>query len=313
MNKGVIFITGGAGFIGSHLTDILLKRGYRVRVFDNLSTGKRSNLPLENPLVHLIEGDIADAVAVAQAMNGCNAVVHLAAVASVQASVEDPISTHRSNFVGTLNVCEAMLQLKISRIIFASSAAVYGGNGEGKAICEDTPKSPLTPYASDKLASEHYIDFYTRQHAFESAIFRFFNVFGPRQDPASPYSGVISIFADRAQKNLPITVFGDGEQTRDFVYIDDLVQILVQSLEAPKVNSSPINVGMNHSTTLNQLIATIREITKYSLGVIYAPARTGDIRHSLADNKKLAKHYEIKNKTSLKSGLEKLLAHSSDH
>ncbi|WP_350649291.1 NAD-dependent epimerase/dehydratase family protein [Pseudomonas sp. HY13-MNA-CIBAN-0226] len=313
MNKGVIFISGGAGFIGSHLTDILLKRGYRVRVFDNLSTGKRSNLPLENPLVQLIEGNIADPVAVAQAMNGCTAVVHLAAVASVQASVDDPINTHQSNFVGTLNVCEAMRQLKISRILFASSAAVYGGNGEGQAIGEDTPKSPLTPYASDKLASEYYIDFYRRQHAFESAIFRFFNIFGPRQDPASPYSGVISIFADRVQKNLPITVFGDGEQTRDFVYVEDLVQILVQALEAPMVDSCPINIGMNHSTTLNQLIAALCEITKFSPAVVYAPARTGDIRHSLANNKKLATHYKVENKTSLKSGLEKLLAHSTEH
>lgn len=307
MNKGVIFITGGAGFIGSHLTDILLKRGYRVRVFDNLSTGKRSNLPLENPLVQLIEGDIADPVAVAQAMNGCTAVVHLAAVASVQASVDDPINTHQSNFLGTLNVCEAMRQLKISRILFASSAAVYGGNGEGKAIAEDTPKSPLTPYASDKLASEYYIDFYRRHHAFESAIFRFFNIFGPRQDPASPYSGVISIFADRVQKNLPITVFGDGEQTRDFVYVDDLVQILVQALEAAIVDAGPINVGFNKSTTINQLINVLSEINKSSPNVIYAPARAGDIRHSLANNTKLTSHYKIVNKTSLRTGLTKLI------
>lgn len=307
MNESIIFITGGAGFIGSHLTDTLLKRGYRVRVFDNLSTGKRSNLPLENPLVELIEGNIADPMAVAQAMNGCEAVIHLAAVASVQASVDDPINTHQSNFVGTLNVCEAMLQLKISRILFASSAAVYGGNGEGKAIGEDTPKSPLTPYASDKLASEYYIDFYRRQHAFESAIFRFFNIFGPRQDPASPYSGVISIFADRVQKNLPITVFGDGEQTRDFVYVDDLVQILVQALEAAIVDAGPINVGFNNSTTINQLINILSEINKSSPNVIYAPARPGDIRHSLANNTKLTTHYKIVNKTSLRTGLTKLI------
>ena len=196
-NSRSVLVTGGAGFIGSHLVDALLALGYSVRVLDNLSMGKLTNLPLDNPQLQFIEGDVADAAVVAQAVAGCAAVAHLAAVASVQASVDDPVATHQSNFVGTLNVCEAMRLHGVKRVLFASSAAVYGNNGEGMAIDEATPKAPLTPYAADKLASEHYLDFYRRQHALEPAIFRFFNIFGPRQDPSSPYSGVISIFPAR--------------------------------------------------------------------------------------------------------------------
>ncbi|HBS80003.1 MAG TPA: NAD-dependent dehydratase, partial [Pseudomonas sp.] len=158
-----VLVTGGAGFIGSNLVDALVARGYAVRVLDNLSTGKRSNLP-DDSGVELIVGDVADAQTVSDAVRGCRAVVHLAAVASVQASVDDPVGTHQSNLVGTLNLCEAMREAGIRRVLFASSAAVYGNNGEGEPIGEDTPKAPLTPYAADKLASEHYLDFYRRQH-----------------------------------------------------------------------------------------------------------------------------------------------------
>lgn len=177
MANGPILITGGAGFIGSHLTDALLAKGYAVRILDDLSTGKRSNLPQNNPQVELIECDVADVEVVARAMISCRAVAHLAAVTSVQASVNEPVRTRQSNFVGTLNVCEAMRQAKVKRVVFASSAAVYGNAGEGEAINEETPKAPLTPYASDKLASEYYFDFYPRQHALEPVVFRFFQYF----------------------------------------------------------------------------------------------------------------------------------------
>lgn len=204
MLDGRILVTGGAGFIGSHLVDALLGKGYKVRVLDNMSTGKVGNLPVSNANLKLIVGDVADSAAVKEAMRDCSAVVHLAAVASVQASVDDPVATHQSNFVGTLNVCEQMLNAGIKRMVFASSAAIYGNNGEGSAIDEDTPKSPLTPYASDKLSSEYYLDFYRREHGLEPVILRFFNIFGPRQDPSSPYSGVISIFTERAMSQKPV-------------------------------------------------------------------------------------------------------------
>ncbi|MGY3260393.1 NAD-dependent epimerase/dehydratase family protein [Pseudomonas chlororaphis] len=307
MADGPILITGGAGFIGSHLTDALLAKGYSVRILDDLSTGKPGNLPLDNPWVELIEGDVADAALVARAMSGCRAVAHLAAVASVQASVDDPVRTHQSNFIGTLNVCEAMRQAGVKRVLFASSAAVYGNNGEGESIDEDTPKAPLTPYASDKLASEYYFDFYRRQHGLEPAIFRFFNIFGPRQDPSSPYSGVISIFCERAQKGLPITVFGDGEQTRDFMYVEDLVDVLVQSLETPQLEVGAVNVGLNQATTLKQLLEVLGEVVGQLPPISYGPARSGDIRHSRANNQRLLQRFKLPEPTPMSVGLARLL------
>ena len=307
MSDAPVLITGGAGFIGSHLVDALLAKGYAVRVLDDLSTGKRSNLPLDNPRVELIEGDVADAALVARAAVGCQAVAHLAAVASVQASVDDPVKTHQSNFIGTLNVCEAMRQAGIKRVVFASSAAVYGNNGEGQPIVEDTPKAPLTPYASDKLASEYYLDFYRRQHGLESVVFRFFNIFGPRQDPSSPYSGVISIFAERAEKGLPISVFGDGEQTRDFFYVEDLVDLVVQGFEKPVVEEGAVNVGLNATTSLNELLAAFEHVVGSLPAITYLPPRSGDIKHSRANNQRLLERFTVPAPTPLKVGLARLL------
>ena len=308
MADAPILITGGAGFIGSHLADALLAKGYSVRVLDDLSTGKRSNLPLANPALELIHGDVADAQVVAQAMAGCAAVAHLAAVASVQASVDDPVKTHQSNFIGTLNVCEAMRKTGVRRVLFASSAAVYGNNGEGQPIDEDTAKAPLTPYASDKLASEYYLDFYRREHGLEPAIFRFFNIYGPRQDPSSPYSGVISIFTERARQGLPISLYGDGEQTRDFFYVEDLVALLVQALEQPEVAAGAVNVGLNQVNSLNQLLAALKSVLGDLPEVSYGPARAGDIRHSRANNQRLLERFELAPITPLAVGLARLLS-----
>ena len=260
--------------------------------------GKLSNLPLDDGRLSVIEGDVADAALVSRAVAGCSAVVHLAAVASVQASVDDPVSTHQSNFIGTLNICEAMREHGVRRVVFASSAAVYGNNGEGVAIDEDTAKAPLTPYAADKLASEHYLEFYARQHGLEPAIFRFFNVFGPRQDPSSPYSGVISIFTQRAQQGLPINVFGDGEQTRDFFYVADLVELLLQALDAEQPAAGAVNVGWNQSVSLKQLLAQVGELLGGLPTVTHLDARAGDIRHSRADNSRLAREYRLPAQTS---------------
>jgi UDP-glucose 4-epimerase len=307
MLDGRILVTGGAGFIGSHLVEALLAKGYKVRVLDNLSTGKVGNLPVGNANLNLIVGDVADGAVVEQAMRDCSAVVHLAAVASVQASVDDPVATHQSNFVGTLNVCEHMLQAGIKRVVFASSAAIYGNNGEGSAIDEDTPKSPLTPYASDKLSSEYYLDFYRREHGLEPVILRFFNIFGPRQDPSSPYSGVISIFTERAISQKPVAIFGDGEQTRDFVYVKDLVSILVQAVEASEPKPGAVNVGLSRSTSLNDLITELGNATGTPLAVTYQAARQGDIRHSRANNARLLERFTLPDPTSIGDGLAQLL------
>lgn len=308
MADAPVLITGGAGFIGSHLADALLAKGYAVRVLDDLSTGKRENLALDNPRLQLMVGDVADAALVARAVEGCQAVVHLAAVASVQASVDDPVKTHQSNFIGTLNVCEAMRLARVKRVLFASSAAVYGNNGEGQAIGEDIAKAPLTPYASDKLASEQYLDFYRRQHRLEPVLFRFFNIYGPRQDPSSPYSGVISIFCERAQQGLPITLFGDGEQTRDFFYVGDLAGLLLQALEKTTVEEGAVNVGLNQVTSLNQLLGALHGVLGDLPEINYLDARPGDIRHSRADNSRLLQRYTLGATTPLTEGLSKLLA-----
>ncbi|MEC4560490.1 NAD-dependent epimerase/dehydratase family protein [Pseudomonas inefficax] len=307
MADAPILITGGAGFIGSHLCDALLDKGYAVRILDDFSTGQRGNLQVGHPRLELVEGDVADAELVTQVAVGCSAVVHLAAVASVQASVDDPVRTHQSNFIGTLNVCEAMRVHGLRRVLFASSAAVYGNNGEGESIAEDTPKAPLTPYAVDKLASEQYLDFYRRQHGLEPVVFRFFNIFGPRQDPSSPYSGVISIFSERAVKGLPITVFGDGEQTRDFLYVGDLVQVMVQALEQPHVEEGAVNIGLDQATSLNQLLAALEKVVGSLPAVSYVAARSGDIRHSRADNQRLLARFEFPQATPIVEGLARLL------
>ncbi|MBD9485256.1 NAD-dependent epimerase/dehydratase family protein [Pseudomonas sp. PDM14] len=307
MSDSPILITGGAGFIGSHLADALLAAGHRVRVLDNLSTGRRSNLALADARLELVEGDVADAALVRRAVAGCRAVVHLAAVASVQASVDDPVSTHQSNFIGTLNVCEAMREAGVRRVVYASSAAVYGNNGEGVAVSEDTPKAPLTPYAVDKLASEQYLDFYRRAHGLEPAIFRFFNIYGPRQDPSSPYSGVISIFAERALSGTPIGVFGDGEQTRDFFYIADLVPLLLQALNQAQVQPGAVNVGHNQAISLNQLLAAVQAVLGSLPAISHGVARAGDIRHSRADNRLLRERFTLAAATPLEVGLAGLL------
>ncbi|MBV4532688.1 NAD-dependent epimerase/dehydratase family protein [Pseudomonas farsensis] len=307
MADAPILITGGAGFIGSHLSDALLEIGHTVRILDDLSSGKRENLQLDHPRLTLIQGDAADAALVARAAEGCQAVVHLAAVASVQASVDDPVKTHQSNFISTLNVCEAMRLNGVRRVLFASSAAVYGNNGEGQSIAEDTLKAPLTPYAVDKLASEQYLDFYRRQHGLEPVVFRFFNIFGPRQDPSSPYSGVISIFAERAVNGQPITVFGDGEQTRDFLYVGDLVKVMVQALAMPQVEEGAVNIGLNQATSLKQLLAALETVVGSLPAVSYSPARSGDIRHSRADNSRLLARFELPEPTPFVDGLARLL------
>ena len=297
-----ILVTGGGGFIGSHLVDLFIERKHSVTVLDNFSTGKRSNLPQEHPQLQIIEGDIRNAATVFQAAAGCDAIVHLAAVASVQASVDDPIGTHEVNLVGTVNLLEAAKQHSIKRFVFASSAAVYG-NTEVMPVSEATTLSPLTPYAVDKLASEYYIDFYRRQHHLLPTVFRFFNIFGPRQDPSSPYSGVISIFMQRAINDQSMTVFGDGEQSRDFVYVADLVQLLANAVEKQKPYHLPMNVGNGLQTNLNQLLDLIREFTEKKLDVSYVESRAGDIKHSLADNRLVCEKMDYQNQYSVELGL----------
>jgi len=287
-------VTGGAGFIGSHLVDRLLAAGHEVVVLDDFSTGKHANLPEGHERLRVIEGDVADPEAAAAATEASDAVYHLAAVASVQASIDDPVATHRSNLLGTLTVLEAARRAGpaehgaagVRRFVYASSAAVYG-DAQDLPVAEGAPKDPLSPYAADKLAGEHYLAHYHRRGELRGVAFRFFNVYGPRQDPSSPYSGVISIFLERAAAGLPITVFGDGEQTRDFVFVGDVVDQLVSALDYPaEAELQVYNVGTEHATSLLELIGTVQKLLG-PLQVGHELARAGDIRHSLADASKL--------------------------
>jgi len=303
MTNKKILITGGAGFIGSHLVDLLLSQNHQVVVLDNFSTGKLCNLPVSNDALSIINGDICCKDTVDQASIGCEAIVHLAAVASVQASVDDPCGTHQVNLVGTLHLLEAAKKLGIEGFVYASSAAVYG-NTQQLPVSEQTRLRPLTPYAADKLAGEYYIDFYRHQYGLKPVIFRFFNIFGPRQDPSSPYSGVISIFLQRALAARPITVFGDGEQTRDFVYVADLVRLLAHAVHTTKTIAEPMNVGNGEQTSLNQLLAAMREFSTHRLEVSYQEPRPGDIRYSCADNHRVKEQMDYSNEYTVAEGLK---------
>lgn len=301
-----ILVTGGLGFIGSHLVDRLLRAGHSLRVLDNLSTGKRENLAPHSQLEVSI-GDIRDEAAVRTAVRGVSAIYHLAAVASVQASIDDPVGTHGANLVGTLNLLEAGRQAGVTRFIYASSAAIYGDT-TALPIAETGTPRPLSPYAADKLAGEHYLQFYTAKHGMRTTAFRFFNIYGPRQDPSSPYSGVISIFVNRALAGLPVTIFGDGRQTRDFVYVGDLVEILFAALSNEKLAGQTTNVGRGVECTLLELLASLEAAIGKPIQRQHAPARIGDIAKSCADVGKLKTLLGWSPSTELVTGLSRLVA-----
>lgn len=306
-----VLVTGGAGFIGSHVTERLIGDGHAVTVLDDLSTGTRANLDAVVGDVEWVDGDVADGSTVARAVRGCDAVVHLAAVASVQASVADPLGTHRTNLMGTIQLLEAAARTGIERVVYASSAAVYGEATE-LPIREDAPKRPMSPYAIDKLAGEYYLAHYRRSGAFAANAFRFFNVYGPRQDPSSPYSGVISVFLDRARSGDGVTIYGDGRQTRDFVYVQDLVDVLTAAVTGAVVDGAPegvdspaVNVATGRSVDLLELLGAVTEaagLTK-PLDVTFAPARHGDIVRSEADVTRLKAVYGSAPTTPLAVGL----------
>lgn len=303
-----ILITGGAGFIGSHLAERLLAAGREVRILDNLSTGRRENLPMAGGL-EFIKGDIRDVKDVERAVSGCEAIVHLAAVASVQASVDDPAGTHATNFVGTLNLLEAARRNGVSRFLYASSAAVYGDTTD-LPVRETATVRPLSPYAADKLAGEHYLTFYSSKYGIQGTAFRFFNIYGPRQDPSSPYSGVISIFVDCARAARPVTIYGDGEQTRDFVYVADLAEILASALAAPRTRSQVINVGRGAECSLLDLLRALEGLLGRPIERRHEGPRLGDIRKSCADVGRLRDLLGKLPPTPIQTGLARLLEYS---
>jgi nucleoside-diphosphate-sugar epimerase len=277
-------VTGGAGFIGSHLAEELSRRGHQVRVADSLITGKRSNLD-HAPGAEFLEGDLADLDVARRAVDGMEFVLHQAAIPSVPRSVKDPLASHRANVDATVNVLMAARDAGARRVVFAGSSAAYG-NTPTLPKHEDMPVNPLSPYALQKIIGEQYLQMFTRLYGLETVTLRYFNVFGPRQDPSSPYSGVISLFATALLDNRAPVIYGDGEQTRDFTYVANVVDGVLRACEAPRANGEVINVATGGRVTLNSLFETMRRLIGANVTPTYAAARTGDVRDSQADIRK---------------------------
>lgn len=298
-------VTGGAGFIGSHLSEELVRRGHRVRVLDNLSTGKRRNLE-HIPGVEFIEGDLADFAACANAVRGVDYVLHQGAIASVPRSVSDPLASNRANVEGTLNILVAARDAQVRRLVFAGSSSVYGDRPELPKR-EDMPVDPLSPYALQKLVAEQYCQMFTKLYGFETVTIRYFNVFGPRQDPGSPYSGVISLFSTALLEGKRPTIYGDGEQTRDFTYVANIVDGVLRACEAPGVAGEVFNVAVGGRISLNRLLQAMNEITGSSITPIYGPARAGDVRDSQSDIGKAQRMLGYVPHVSFEDGLRRTL------
>jgi UDP-N-acetylglucosamine/UDP-N-acetyl-alpha-D-glucosaminouronate 4-epimerase len=275
-------VTGGAGFIGSHIVRRLLADGGRVRVVDNLSTGNRERLSNWEGAIEFIEGDLADPAVCESALSGVDYVLHQAAVPSVQRSVKNPLETNKANVISTLNLLEGCRRHGVRRFVYASSSSAYG-NTPVLPKKEDMAPNPLSPYALQKFVGERYSQLYFNLYGLETVSLRYFNVFGPSQDPYSEYSAVIPKFATRLQRGESIVVYGDGEQSRDFTYVDNVVEANMLALRATGAAGAVINVGCGERITLNQLIKILEEILEVRAAVDYQPPRPGDVRDSLAD------------------------------
>src|SRR4051812_13130561 len=298
-----VLVTGGAGFIGSHVVERLLAAGREVRVLDNLSSGRRENLTGAGE-AELIEGDVRDRPAVAGALAGCEAVVHLAALVSVQASIADPLASQAINVAGTLNVLLEAHAAGVRRVVFASSAAVYGPHVELPAR-EDAAPAPISPYGADKLAGEGYCSALGEVLGLETVVLRYFNVFGPRQDPGSEYAAVIPKFVEAFRAGRPPTIFGDGEQSRDFVSVADVARANLLALDATEAGFTA-NVARGEPVTLNELVAALRELTGSDLQAVHAGPRPGDIRHSTAAVEVAERALGFRAEVSLADGLREL-------
>ena len=309
-----VLVTGGAGFIGSHTVDLLMERGHRVSVLDDLSTGRRANLARweNHPNFAFVHGDVtSDLTAAFDRMvlrhGRIDRVAHFAAQTAVPISMDDPVGDIRVNLGGTVRILEYARTHGVAKVLFASSSAVYD-DAAPVPVSEDSSARPASPYGVDKLAAELYLDYYARLHGLTFTALRFMNVYGPRQDPGSWYSGVISIFLDRAVSGLPITIFDDGEQTRDFVYVTDVADAVVDALITEAGNNAIVNVGTGVEVTINARARTILELTGSASPVRYEPARPGDIRRSITTLDRAVALLRFQPRVVLRDGLERTLA-----
>jgi nucleoside-diphosphate-sugar epimerase len=282
-------VTGGAGFIGSNTVDELVRRGHGVVVLDDLSSGKEDNLAEVRSKITFMKGSITDIEAVQKAMVQADYVIHLAARTSVPRSVKDPVDTNRINVDGTLNVLVAARDNKVKRVVFAASSSAYGDTPT-LPKSEDMQPVPISPYGVSKYVGELYAQTFGRCYGLENVCLRYFNIFGPRQDPDSPYSGVLSRFSTAFLHSTPAVVFGDGEQTRDFTYVENAVQANILACEAPSATGRTFNIGTGHAISLNQVLQMLQKASGKTLDTKYEPAREADIRDSIADIR-LAKEF----------------------
>ena len=296
-------VTGGAGFIGSHLTEELVRRGHTVRVADSLMTGKRSNLDHISG-VEFLEGDLADLPFAHRAVKGVEYVLHQAAIPSVPRSVKDPVTSNRANVDTTLNVLVAARDGGVRRLVFAASSSAYGDTPTLPKH-ENMPASPLSPYALQKVIGEQYLQMFTRLYALETVSIRYFNVFGPRQDPSSPYSGVISVFATALLENRSPMIYGNGEQTRDFTYVANVVDGVLRACEATGASGDVINVATGGRISLNELFRTMRTLAGGTVEPTYTDSRAGDVRDSQADISKARRILGYEPVVSFEEGLRR--------
>lgn len=303
---GYYLVTGGAGFIGSHIATALVERGEKVRVLDNLSMGKLENLAALQGKFEFIEGDIADPDAVARAMKDVEVVFHQAALASVPMSLENPLATHRACVTGTVTVLKAAVDAKVRRLVYAASSSAYGDQPTSSKRETDLPQ-PLSPYAAAKLAGEYYLQAFYHSFGLETVGLRYFNVFGPRQDPDSPYSAVIPIFVTRLLSGKPPIVYGDGLQSRDFTFVGNVVKGNLLASEAPAVAGKIINLADGRQTTLLRLIELLNEMLGTNTKVDFQPARVGDVRESLADITLARKLLNFHPEVELEEGLRRTI------
>lgn len=277
-------LTGGAGFIGSNLTRYVLSKGHEAVVLDNFSTGKRENLTEILDRITLIEGDIRNSSDVEKALEGCAGVFHLGALGSVPRSIANPVASHDNNVNGTISVLETMRKVGVKRIVFSASSSAYGNQKVSPKV-ETMPTLPISPYAASKAAAEGYMQAYAGSFGIEAITLRYFNVFGPRQDPNSTYAAVIPAFVSKLLRGERPTIFGDGEQSRDFSFVENVCYANWLGMNAPadRCDGKPINVACNRQTSLNQIYKQLQELLHTDIEPIYADERKGDVKHSLAD------------------------------
>jgi UDP-glucose 4-epimerase len=303
-----LLVTGGGGFIGSHLVERLVQDGHRVRVIDNFTTGHRRNLAPVLDDIDLVEGDLQSYERAHAAVRGCEIVLHQAAMPSVPRSVQDPLTSNASNVIGTLNILLAARDAGVRRVVFASSSSVYGAT-PGLPKEEGLPAVPISPYAVAKLAGEGYCRSFTEVYGLETVALRYFNVFGPRQDPQSQYAAVIPNFIVAALRRSAPTIYGDGEQSRDFTYVDNVVDANVLAMSAPEVGGRTYNIACGDRITLNDLVATIGRVLGRTIEPRHAPPRAGDVRHSMADISRARAELGYNVTVGLADGLARTVEH----